>query len=120
MFHGRNHTEITHQQRILYDERPDIAIFHYGHSQSTSLIVIRRYEADVFIGLEVRIHDYDRDAGFHRVLDRFDQRLGIERGQNHRADVASHEILDHLDLLIAIILAQRPLPDDVNFRPLRP
>ena len=38
----------------------------------------------------------------------FTSSLGIERCKHNAADLAAGEILDYLDLLIAIMLAQRP------------
>ena len=51
-----------------------------------------------------------------RFLDRPHQRLCVERREHDAADALAQEALDHLDLLLAIVLAERPLPDHAGRR----
>ena len=52
-------------------------------------------------------------------LDRPDERPGVERRQHDAADALAQEALDDLDLLLAIVLAERALPDHVDVDALR-
>ena len=54
-----------------------------------------------------------------RLLDRPHQRPGVERRQHDAADALALEALDDLDLLLAVVLAQRALPDDADVDALR-
>ena len=60
--------------------------------------------------LEVRVEEHGRDAGAGRFLDRALQRLAVERRQHDALDALAGEAFDDLDLLLAIVLADRALP----------
>ena len=51
-------------------------------------------------------------------LHRGDQSLRIERRQTDAVDSLRDEVLDHPDLLLAVVFQQRPLPQDLARRKL--
>src|ERR1051326_276537 len=88
---------------------------HLFPRQLAALVIVRCHKADVSVGLEVRVHDDDWDLGLEGIVHGFDQRLRIQRRQHYGAHAAHHEILHNLNLLVAVVFAQRAFPDDVHF-----
>ena len=80
--------------------------------QASALAVVGRDEADVVVALQPRVDDDDRDSAALRVGHRLSERRVVERRQHDARDAAADEPLDFGDLRIAIVLAQRPAPDD--------
>ena len=72
--------------------------------QLPALVVVRGDEADVWVRLESGVEDDHGDSCLDGILDRFHQGLRIQRRQHDSTDPAAHEVLDHLDLLIPVIL----------------
>lgn len=66
------------------------------------------------LSVQVGIDDHDGHAGLDGALHGLDEGAGISRGEDDAADVAAGEILDDLDLLVAVVLAQRALPEDLG------
>ena len=64
-----------------------------------------------------RVDDDGRDAGALRFFDRAHERAVVERSQDDAVDALAEEALDDLHLLLAVVFAQRSLPDDVHVDP---
>ena len=75
--------------------------------QHAAVVVVGRDVADDLVRLEARVEDHDRDPLGDRRLDRLDQGLRIERGQDDAVDPGGDRALDQLDLLDAIVLLLR-------------
>ena len=81
-------------------------------AEPSALEVVGRDEADVAVALQPRVEDDDGDLPGDRVVDGLDQRRLVERGDHDARDAAADEALDLGHLRVAIVLAQRPAPDD--------
>ena len=56
----------------------------------------------------------DWDARFDRFMDRADQGLFVERRDADAIDLLRHEVLHDADLAIAVVLQERPLPENLD------
>src|SRR5687768_14732027 len=93
-----------------------LAPHHFGKARApelTTLDVVGRDKADVIVSLQPRVEDDNRDLATHRFGDRRDERRFVERRQHDpRNPRAADEALDLGHLRIAVVLAERPAPDD--------
>lgn len=103
---------------IAEEDDVSFAIEKFGHviaGHFAAEIVVSGDEADVFVRLEIGIHDDDGDAGLGGGADGDGEGLGVEGGEDDSADVTDGKILNDLDLLIAVVFAEGTLPDDFGF-----
>ncbi len=82
-----------------------------------ALEVVGGHEADDLLRGQIRVDDDGGDPELLRVLDRPHQGLVVERREHDAAHPLARESLDHLHLLLAVVLADRPLPDDLDVDP---
>ena len=87
--------------------------------QRTALLVVGRDETDRIPGRQRGVDDHGGDAGALRFLDRPHQRARIERGEHDAVDALAQEPFDDLDLLLAVVLANRALPGEADGHALR-
>src|SRR5581483_7553109 len=104
-------------------EQNDIAgaVEKFGHVLGGELApfkVVGGDIADLFVRLEPGVNNNDWNAGVHGAGDGIDKGLFVERGKHDPANVAAGEVFDYLDLLVAVVLAERAFPDHFHGRPL--
>ena len=79
--------------------------------QHAALAIVGGHEADNRIRIKRRIDDHGRHVGALRFLNRAHQGAIVQRRQHDAIDALRSETFDHLDLLLAIVFAQRAFPD---------
>jgi hypothetical protein len=87
--------------------------------QPAPFAIVGSHETDNEIRLERRVDDHRRHAGTLRFFDRTGQGAIVQRRQHNSVYSLRGEPLDYLDLLFAIVFAQRALPDDFDFNATR-
>src|SRR6266496_3112176 len=86
--------------------------------QLTPLVVVRGHEAHDLVGLEAGV-DHDRgDPEALRLLHWPHQGLRVEGGEDDPVHALAGEPLHDLDLLLAVVLAEGALPDDLDRDPI--
>src|SRR5690554_3553989 len=83
-------------------------------SHPAAFVVVRGDETGVGMRLEPRVDDHDRYSAPDGRLDRAGEAARVERRQHDGVDAAADEVLDDLDLHLAVVLLLRALPDDVH------
>ncbi len=71
-------------------------------------------ESGVLLALEGRVEDDRGDAGPAGLGHRPHQGPVVERGEDQGVDAGAGQGLDDLDLLVAVVLLERALPDDLD------
>ena len=89
---------------------------HLVGRQLSALAVVRGDETHDLVGGQSRVDNHGRDAESLRFLDRPHERLLVERGEHDAVDALTGEGLHDLHLLLAVVLAQRPLPDQLDLQ----
>src|SRR5438093_39982 len=89
-----------------------------ARGQLPTLVIVRGHEADDGVRLESGIDDHRGHACAPGFLDRSHQGAAVERREHDALHTLAEKPLHDLDLLLAIVLAQRPFPDDVDRRAL--
>src|SRR5260221_1304700 len=107
------------ENAFLIAEEKDLAFSteeasHLLAGKLAAVVVVTGDEAECIIRLERRVDDDRRDAGALGLLDRAHQGVFVERRQDDAVHVLGEDSLDLLHLLLAVVLAQRPFPDDVD------
>ena len=98
---------------------PPISAAQLVGAHLAALDVVGRDEAHDLVGGEGRVHDHGRRpraASPPRPAGRAPSRRG---GEDDPVDALARERLDDLHLLLAVVLAQRPLPEDLDGDALR-
>ena len=83
-------------------------------TELAALEVVGRDKTDLLVGLEIRVDHDGGNLGLSRARHRGDEGLGIQRSEHDAADFAGGEVLDHLDLLVAVVFAQGTLPEQLH------
>src|SRR5262249_43448444 len=81
-------------------------------AHAAALEVVGRDEAAVVVALQSRVEDDDRNLLLLRLLHGAHERRFVERREADAGHAAAHGVLDLRHLRVAIVLAQRPAPDD--------
>ena len=81
-----------------------------------ALDVVGGDEADVVVALQAGIEDHDRNLLADRVVHRTDERGFIERREHNAGHAAADEAFDLGHLRVAVVLAQRSAPDQLDAR----
>ena len=80
--------------------------------EPAALAVVGRHEADVVAALQAGVDDDDGNAAPLGVGHRRGERRFVERREHDAGHAAADEAFDLRHLRVAIVLAQRPAPDD--------
>jgi hypothetical protein len=91
---------------------------HVFAREHAALVIVRGDKAHIFVRLQAGVHDDDGDFRTRGRIHRANQCLGVGGREHDSIHAPADEILNHLNLLVAIVLAQRPLPDDIHFHAL--
>ena len=99
-----------------------LAVQQLGHvlaGQPAAGVVVGGDEADVVVALQARVENHDGDAALHRGRDRADERRLVERRERDAGDAARDGVLHLGHLRLAVVLAQRTAPHDLDVQLLR-
>ena len=90
---------------------------HSVGGQRSTFLVIGGNEADDLLRFEPGINYNRRNAGLRCLFHRTHQRMTVKRRQHNALYALADKALDHLGLLLAVILPQGALPDNVDVSP---
>ena len=93
---------------------------HAPPRELAALAVVGRDVADLLARVvQGGIEDHGGDAGLGGLLDGPHEGMAVERGEDDAVDALADEALDHLELLLAVVLAQGSLPEHLDRHALR-
>ena len=95
------------------------AFAHFVGGKSAPFVIVRGNEADDFRGVQRGVDHHGGDSRCDSFFHRTNQGVAIKGSQNDSIYVLADETFYDLDLLLAVVFAQRPLPDKVDIYFLR-